>query len=101
MVLVKSCQSFPLYRISHTVINLFCITGLIVEEPGGVRPGDTFSPVALAVMIAIGVALLLFIVFFIAALMFGAYQQRRQRRIALASTLTIANMCVTCHRIFI
>jgi hypothetical protein len=58
---------------------------VIVEEPEGFRPRDTFNPVALAVVIAIGVLVLLFIVFFIVALMFGTCQSRRRRRKAIAS----------------
>lgn len=70
----------------HVCIDTNCCScaGLIVEEPEGVRPRDTFSPVALAVVIAIGVALLLFIVFFVAALVFGTYRSRRQRQRAIA-----------------
>ena len=68
-------------------------TGLIVDEPEGVRPRDTYSPVALAVVIAIGVALLLFIVFFIAALVFGACRSRRQRRAAITSKFA-CDLCI-------
>ena len=61
---------------------------MIVEEPGGIRPTDTFSPVALAVVIVLAVALLIFIVLFIAALIVGTYQSRRRRQITLASKRT-------------
>ena len=60
---------------------------MIVEEPDreGVSPRDTFNAVALAVVIAIGVLVLLFFVFFIVALMFGSCQSRRRKRRAIAS----------------
>lgn len=58
---------------------------MIVKEPEGVRPRDTYSPVALGVILAICVALLLFIVFFIAAVVIGSYRQCRQRQVHIAS----------------
>lgn len=69
---------------------------MIVEDPGGVRPRDTFSPVALAVVIAIGVFLLLFIVFFIAALIVGTYRSRRQGQRAITSRLHVMFIMHAC-----
>ena len=82
---MPSIIKFESHSYNFIIDLYFLFSGLIVEEPEGIRPRNTYSPFALGVIIGIGVALILFIVVFILSVGFGAYRLRKQRQINFAS----------------